>query len=194
MTPEPSAPSAPPGHAHAPITSVVGLYGAVEDAERAARALEAAGVPPRDVQLDVPTPRAPEYAVERRSKAPEGAIAGAGAGGALGLVVGFVGGSGAFVVPGLGFLLAAGPILAALSSAAVGAAVCGAIGALVGWRIPELEALPRAPENDAAPHAVLSVRCRSAEQLEHVRAVVEAHPHVGVTVSEESEAPAPPPP
>ena len=43
-------------------------------------------------------------------------------------------------IPGAGPFIAAGPIMAALSGAAVGGATGGIIGALVGMGIPELEA------------------------------------------------------
>ena len=57
-------------------------------------------------------------------------------GGALGLAAGV----GALAIPGVGPLIAAGPIMAALSGAAVGATVGGLGGALVGMGIPEYEA------------------------------------------------------
>ena len=77
-----------------------------------------------------------DFAHEHNTKAPEGAIAGAGAGGALGALLGI----GALSIPGAGALLAAGPILAALSGAAAGAALGGVAGAVVGMGIPEIEA------------------------------------------------------
>lgn len=81
-----------------------------------------------------------DFAHVKGSKAPEGATAGAGAGGALGGALGLLVGIGTLAIPGLGPLIAAGPILAALSGAAVGATVGGLTGALVGVGIPEYEA------------------------------------------------------
>jgi uncharacterized membrane protein len=81
-----------------------------------------------------------DFAHEKRTKAPEGATAGAGAGGALGGALGWLAGVGTLAIPGLGSLIAAGPIMAALSGAAVGAAAGGLAGALVGMGIPEYEA------------------------------------------------------
>jgi hypothetical protein len=77
---------------------------------------------------------------ERHTKAPEGAAAGAGTGGVVGGAFGLLAGVGSIVVPGLGALVAAGPILATLSGAAAGAAVGGVAGALIGLGIPEYEA------------------------------------------------------
>lgn len=57
-------------------------------------------------------------------------------GGTLGLLAGI----GALAIPGVGPLIAAGPILAAMSGAAAGATVGGIGGALIGMGIPEIEA------------------------------------------------------
>jgi uncharacterized membrane protein len=80
------------------------------------------------------------FAHEQHTKAPEGAAAGAGTGGLLGGALGWLAGIGLLAIPGLGPFIAAGPIVAALSGAAVGAAVGGIAGALVGMGIPEYEA------------------------------------------------------
>ena len=58
----------------------------------------------------------------------------------VGGALGWLAGIGALAIPGVGPLLAAGPILAALSAAALGAAVGGLAGGLIGLGIPELEA------------------------------------------------------
>ena len=55
-------------------------------------------------------------------------------------VLGLLAGMGALAIPGVGPFIAAGPIMAALSGAAVGAAIGGITGALVGMGIPEYEA------------------------------------------------------
>jgi hypothetical protein len=81
-----------------------------------------------------------EFAHEKGTKAPEGAITGVGAGGVLGGALGWLAGIGALAVPGIGPFIAAGPIMAALSGAAVGAATGGIVGSLVGMGIPEYEA------------------------------------------------------
>jgi uncharacterized membrane protein len=77
---------------------------------------------------------------EHQTKAPEGAIAGVGTGGVLGGALGLMAGLGALTIPGVGPFMAAGPILAALSGAALGAAMGGIAGALIGMGIPEYEA------------------------------------------------------
>jgi hypothetical protein len=81
-----------------------------------------------------------DFAHEKHTKAPEGAVAGAGTGGVVGGALGWVAGIGALAIPGVGPFIAAGPIIAALSGAAVGAAVGGIAGGLIGLGIPEIEA------------------------------------------------------
>src|SRR6202050_2830296 len=81
-----------------------------------------------------------DFAHEHNTKAPEGAIGGAGIGGVAGGTIGLLAGIGALAIPGLGPFIAAGPIMAALSGGAIGAGVGGLTGALVGLGIPEYEA------------------------------------------------------
>jgi hypothetical protein len=57
----------------------------------------------------------------KATKAPEGATTGATTGGVTGGVLGLLAGVGALAISGLGPFIAAGPIMAALSGAAVGA-------------------------------------------------------------------------
>jgi hypothetical protein len=71
------------------------------------------------------------FAHEKNTKAPEGAVTGAGAGLAVGATLGWLAGIGSLAIPGVGPFIAAGPIMAALS---------GAAGSLVGLGIPEFEA------------------------------------------------------
>lgn len=103
--------------------------------------LQAAGIPSNDISVLFPDKQGTrDFAHEKNTKAPEGAMAGAGAGGAIGGTLGLLAGVGALAIPGVGPLIAAGPIMAALSGAAAGAAVGGLTGALVGMGIPEIEA------------------------------------------------------
>ena len=81
-----------------------------------------------------------DFAHEKNTKAPEGAVAGAGVGGVAGGTLGLLAGIGLLAIPGLGPFIAAGPIMASLSGMAVGAAVGGIAGALIGMGVPEMEA------------------------------------------------------
>lgn len=110
-------------------------------AERIVVDLRSAGFVSNDISALFPdTQGTRDFAHEQSTKAPEGATAGAGAGGLLGGAFGWLAGIGAIAIPGVGPLIAAGPLLGALSGAALGAAVGGITGALVGMGIPELEA------------------------------------------------------
>ena len=103
--------------------------------------VEQAGFPRSDVSVLLPSKSGTkDFAHEHNTKAPEGAVAGVGAGGAVGGTLGLLAGIGALAIPGLGPFIAAGPLLAALSGAAAGAAVGGITGALIGMGIPEMEA------------------------------------------------------
>ena len=62
-----------------------------------------------------------DFAHEKHTKAPEGAVTGAVTGGVLGGALGWIAGIGALAIPGVGPFIAAGPIIAALSGAAIGA-------------------------------------------------------------------------
>lgn len=61
-------------------------------------------------------------------------------GGVVGGTLGLLAGIGALAIPGLGFFIAAGPIMATLSGLAAGVTVGGLTQALVGMGIPEYEA------------------------------------------------------
>ncbi|RID82513.1 hypothetical protein D1970_18760 [Mesobacillus zeae] len=74
------------------------------------------------------------------TKTEAGLAAGAATGGALGGIAGLLAGIGALAIPGIGPIVAAGPIAATLTGAAVGAGAGGLTGALIGLGIPEEEA------------------------------------------------------
>src|SRR5439155_18312565 len=110
-------------------------------AVRVANRLRNAGFSPGDISILAPDRGgARDLGHENATKAPEGATAGAGAGAILGGALGWLAGVGALAIPGLGPLIAAGPILATLSGIAVGGTLGGLTGALVGMGIPEYEA------------------------------------------------------
>jgi hypothetical protein len=81
-----------------------------------------------------------DFAHEHHTKAPEGVATGGVIGGTLCAGLGWLAGIGSLALPGLGPFIAAGPIMGALSAAAIGAALGGVVGGLVGMGIPEYEA------------------------------------------------------
>lgn len=122
--------------------AVIGIVETRAQAETAVERLrDIAGIGVHDISVLLPDTReTAEFAHAHHTMAPEGAATGAEAGGLLGGTLGLLAGIGALAIPGLGPLIAAGPVLATLSGAAAGAAVGGLTGALVGLGIPELEA------------------------------------------------------
>jgi hypothetical protein len=122
-------------------TAVFGIYKNRVDAVRGVDSLLAAGFHNDDVSIlaaDVNTTR--DLATEKHTKAPEGATTGAVTGVLAGGTFGLLAGLGMLAIPGIGPLIAAGPIMAALAGAGAGAATFGLVGALVGMGIPEYEA------------------------------------------------------
>lgn len=120
---------------------VIGIVDAEIQAENIVQKLNQAGFPSSDISAIFPDKHGTrDFAHEHNTKAPEGAIAGVAGGGVIGGTLGLLAGIGALAIPGFGPLIAAGPLMAALSGAAAGAAVGGVAGALIGLGIPEIEA------------------------------------------------------
>jgi hypothetical protein len=112
-----------------------------EHASQIVDQLKSAGFSNEDISVLMSDKRSSrDFAHEKETKAPEGAVTGVVSGGAIGGVLGWLAGIGALSIPGLGPFIAAGPIMAALSGSAVGAAVGGITGALIGMGMPEYEA------------------------------------------------------
>ena len=82
---------------------------------------------------------------------------------AVGGGLGWLAGVGALAIPGLGPFIAAGPIMAALSGAAVGGAFGGITGYLVGLGIPEFEA-KRYEGKVKGGSALISVHSESSDE------------------------------
>jgi hypothetical protein len=121
--------------------SVFGIYTHRSYAEEAVDALRAANFRNTDISVLFPdNVGTKDFAHEHHTKAPEGTAAGATSGAVLGGVLGWLAGIGALAIPGVGPLLAAGPIVAALAGAGAVGMAGGIVGALVGLGIPEYEA------------------------------------------------------
>lgn len=121
--------------------SVIGIVETQIQAERVVDQLQQRGIASGDISVLFPDKRGTkDFAHEHHTKAPEGAIAGVGAGGVIGGTLGLLAGIGALAIPGVGPLIAAGPLMATLSGAAAGATVGGITGGLIGLGVPEFEA------------------------------------------------------
>lgn len=113
----------------------------LSEAESVVSRLHGVGFSSNDISVLFPNKEGTrDFAHTYNTKAPEGAVAGMGAGGAVGGTIGLLAGIGSLAIPGLGPFIAAGPLIAALSGAAAGMTVGGIAGALVGLGVPEIEA------------------------------------------------------
>jgi hypothetical protein len=113
-----------------------------------------------------------EFSHEKNTKAPEGTVAGVAGGGVLGGTLGLLAGIGALAIPGVGPLIAAGPLLGALSGAAAGAAAGGIAGGLIGMGIPELEA-KRYENRIAEGNILISVHATTSDEVKRAKEVFE---------------------
>ena len=119
-----------------------GIYPDRASFDSGLEALRAAGFRNSDISAILPDRDATtrDLAHEINTKTPEGIAAGAGTGAAVGGVLGWLVGIGAIAIPGIGPLVAAGPVVAALAGAGAAGATGGLVGGLIGSGIPEVEA------------------------------------------------------
>ena len=144
-------------------TGVFGIFPSRALAEEAVDRLVAGGFRSEDISVllqdNVGTK---DFAHERHTKAPEGTTTGVVTGGVIGGTIGLLVGIGVLAIPGLGPLIAAGPVIAALTGIGSGGVVGGLIGALVGMGIPEYEA-KRYEGRIKEGGILLSVHCDNAD-------------------------------
>ena len=122
-------------------TNIVALYDDLSTAQQVVKALRDAGVPPADISL-VALDAAGEYGkyftkttTKVNDSTADGVDKGAGVGALVGGLGGLLVGLGALAIPGIGPVLAAGPLataVAAIVGAGVGAAAGGAVGGIIG--------------------------------------------------------------
>jgi len=169
--------------------SVIGIVNDRVRAETALANLQAAGISAADISVLMPDKSGTkDFAHEHNTKAPEGAVTGAGAGGAIGGTLGLLAGIGALAIPGFGPLIAAGPLMATLSGAAAGAAVGGVTGGLVGLGIPEIEA-KRYEGKIKGGNVLVAVHTQSSETEKAAERVLKQSGAEDVTTTSESSVP-----
>src|ERR1700704_3660945 len=167
-------------------TAVFGIYKSAEHAERAVDSLIGAGFASSTISVLLPDSRSTkEFAHEKDTKAPEGATAGVTAGGVVGGTLGVLAGIGALAIPGVGPMIAAGPIMAGLAGLGVGGAVGGLVGALVGMGIPEYEA-KRYEGQVKDGGTLLSVHCDSPEQISRAKHLLKSTDATDISSTGES--------
>jgi hypothetical protein len=134
--------------------TIVGLFDRYADAQNVVQDLMDNGVRREDISVvatDAARGTATGVDVVERSAADEGAGTGAVGGTVLGGALGLLVGAGLLAIPGIGPVLAAGPLAAAIGTTAatvgagalgagIGAATGGLLGGLIGAGVPEQEA------------------------------------------------------
>jgi hypothetical protein len=120
--------------------AVFGIYTNRKAVEHAVEKLHAAGFSKHDVLVVWPHQNLGELAHQTETKAVEGAEVGAGAGAILGGILGTLAGAGMLVIPGLGTVMLAGPVMTAVVAVGAMAGVGGLWGGLIGLGMTEKEA------------------------------------------------------
>jgi hypothetical protein len=169
-------------------TAAFGIYKTRSGVESAVDALRRAEFRNTDISVMFPDNEGTkDFAHEKNTKAPEGAATGAGSGAVIGGTLGWLAGIGALAIPGVGPLIAAGPIVAALAGAGVGGTVGGITGALVGMGIPEYEAT-RYEGRVKEGSILLSVHCDDSTWTKKAKEILERTGAEDVSSTGESSA------
>jgi len=169
-------------------TAVFGIYRDRISVESAVDALREAGFRNTDISVLFPENEGTkDFAVEKQTKAPEGTATGATSGAVIGGGLGWLAGIGALAIPGLGPLIAAGPIVAALAGAGAGGVVGGLTGALIGMGIPEFEA-KRYEGRVREGGILLSVHSDNSDWTKKAKQILEATGADDVSSAGESSA------
>ena len=146
--------------------TVVGLFDRFADAEDAIGELAKSGIDRNRISIVAKDAKG-EYV---KLAGGSSLVAGAGTGAAIGGVAGLILGLAAIAIPGVGPVVAAGPLATALGSAGVGAAAGGIMGALTGMNIPEDDA--RYYAEAIGQGGALILYNSTDEQAEYVREVL----------------------
>ena len=158
----------------------------IAKAERIVERLKIAGFSNNDISVIMADKSGTrDFAHEHNTKAPEGAATGAGTGVVVGGALGWLAGIGSLAIPGLGPLIAAGPIMAALSGAAVGGSLGGLTGALIGMGIPEFEAKQYEGKVKGG-NALISVHSENSQQTDQAKKIFETEKAEDIATKEEA--------
>lgn len=122
---------------------IVGVFAEEYEASRAIEALKLQGCRTEDISI-IAKNLVAAHGDGANTQLAEGTATdmatGAATGGLLGGVTGLLMGIGALAIPGIGPIIAAGPLAATLAGAAIGAGSGGLVGGLIGMGIPSEEA------------------------------------------------------
>ena len=167
---------------------VLGIYKNTSAAAAGVDVFRLNGFRPEDISALLPYgDNTKEFAHEKSTKAPEGATTGGMTGVALGGTLGWLAGIGSLAIPGLGALVAAGPIMGLLAGAGVGGTVGALSGALVGLGFPEYEA--KRYEGKVKDGGVLfSVHCDNSEWKDKAMKTFNDTGAIDISSTSESES------
>lgn len=169
-------------------TAAFGIYATRSQAENAVETLQRTGFRVEDISVLLPENLgSKDIGAVKATKAPEGAATGVTAGGVIGGTLGLLVGIGALAIPGVGPLIAAGPIVSALAGLGVGGAVGGFTGALIGLGIPEYEA-KRYEGRINKGGILLSVHCDNSEWTSKAKDILKATGAEDISSTGESSA------
>ncbi|MBC7927624.1 MAG: DUF3341 domain-containing protein [Bryobacteraceae bacterium] len=165
--------------------AVFGIFTNREHAEEAVETCRAAGIRPDDVSLLLPdNVGTKDIGYEKHTKAPERASAGAATVGVVGGALGWLLGMGALVIPGVGPLVAAGPIMSMLAGLGAGSVIGGLAGAFAGLGIPEYEA-KRYEGRIRSGGALMSIHCADEVSVSRAKEMLLRTGAEDVSVAEE---------
>jgi Protein of unknown function (DUF3341) len=154
-------------------TAVFGIYRDRSEVENAVDTLRQEEFRNTDISVLFPeNAGTKDFAHEKKTKAPEGATAGATSGAVIGGGLGWLVGIGALAIPGLGPFIAAGPIVSLLAGAGALGAIGGIAGALVGIGIPEYEA-KRYEGRVKQGGLLLSVHCDESNWVKRAKKILQ---------------------
>jgi hypothetical protein len=163
--------------------TVIGLMDDIGEAQAVVKDLIAGGTSREDIGFMAnqrhAVPDSAHLNESEGSRAASGALAGAGTGAALGGIAGFALAVAPLAIPGIGPILAAGPLAAALAGAGLGAVAGGVIGGLTNLGVPEEEAHYYA-EGVRRGGILITVAAEGQAQVDKAVAVMKRHGAVDI--------------
>ncbi len=154
------------------MATVIGVFTRMESAEQAVESLRAKGFEENSISIvarDEERSTSREMEMGEDTGVGENIADGTAWGGAIGGVAGLLAGVGALAIPGIGPIIAAGPLAGALSGAVTG----GVAGGLIDMGIPEERG--RAYEGQLRKGGILAVVETSNDKVEDAAQILRRH-------------------
>lgn len=177
---------------------VFGIYSTPGEVESALHGFRDAGFSASEVSVLFPKRKHPDeipdatgetqIITENCTKAPQAAALGLGSGAALGGALGWLVGVGALAIPGIGPVIAAGPLISCLAGIGIGCALGGFAGSLIGLGVTEREA--QRYEGCMLKGGILvAIHCRNAEEMQRATEIMEITCAEDISSTEASSPP-----